>query len=88
MGDSEKQRLSGVDTKYTWLKNTLNAYLKLGLSSKKLDSDIEFKIFDNRLWAVDKNSQKPLAATIEKYEDKLGFLEKAKRFYELKKIRL
>ncbi len=86
LSDAEKNRLTGVDTKYTWLKNTLNAYFKLGLSSKKNDSDIEFKIFEDRIWAVDKSSQKPLAATIEKYVAKSSFLETVKSLFDFRKI--
>ncbi len=74
--DEAKTNLVGKDTKYTWLKNTLNAYLKLGLSTKKIDSTVVFKFHDGRLWAIDSLSNKVLAATIETFDLQPRLLEK------------
>lgn len=68
MSDESKISLVGQDTKFTWLKNTLNAYFKLGLSTKKINSSIIFKINNGRLWAIDSLSNQVLAATIEPFK--------------------
>ncbi len=74
--EDAKISLVGQDTKYTWLKNTLNAYFKLGLSTKKISSTVVFKVYQGRLWAVDGISNKALAASIETFNLQPGLLEK------------
>lgn len=75
MSDEAKINLAGKDTKNSWLKNTLNAYLKLGLSSKKIDSTVIFKMHEGRLWAIDSVTNQTLAVTLESFNLKPTFLE-------------
>ena len=87
LSENAKEFMAGEDTKYTWFKNTLNAYVNLGLPSKKLNSEIVFKIHDGRIWAVDGATNKVLAVTIESVELKTAvsqnqFLQKAASFFK------
>lgn len=80
-GENEKLRFMSVDSKYTWLKNTIYAYFKLGLSTQKIDGSIMFKFHEGRLWAVDSETQKPLAVTVESFVEKKTFLEIFKHLF-------
>lgn len=75
MSDDAKLSLAGQDTKYAWLKNILNTYLKLGLTTKKIDSSIVFKIHEGRLWAMDSSSDQVLAVTVESFNLKPTLIE-------------
>lgn len=83
MGLDQREVLKGPDQKSTWLKATLQAYFKLGLNNHKIPVEIEFKVLDDRIWAIDKSTQKPLAASIEKFHDAGTWLEKVPFFASL-----
>lgn len=80
MGLDQREVLKGPDQKSSWLKATLQAYFKLGLNRRNIPVDLEFKILDDRVWAIDKVTQKPLAASIEKFQDVGNWLDKVPFF--------
>ena len=83
LSESSKQFISGKDTKFTWFKNTMNAYTDLGLPSKKLNSAIVFKIYQDRIWAIDGSTNQVLAATIEPVEMKINKNQKLQKVSDL-----
>jgi hypothetical protein len=82
MGLDERAKLIGEDTKTTWLKSTLQAYLKLGLGRNKSLESIDFKVLDDRVWAIDRDTQRPLAATVEVYQEATSWFQKMTAFFK------
>lgn len=78
-----RTQLIGMDTKMTWLKSTLQAYLNLGLGKTKPLNPVDFKVFEDRVWAVDQKTQKPLAGTIETYQEESHWLQKMIHFFRV-----
>lgn len=82
MGAEQREVLLGQDTKTSWLKATIQAYLKFGFSIGKSNEDIEFKVFEDRIWAIDKESNKPIAAMIETYRGNVSWMKKVSSLFQ------
>lgn len=84
MGLDERSTLIGEDTKTTWLKSTLQAYLKLGLGRNKSLESVDFKVLDDRVWAIDRSTQKPMAVTVEAYQEAKTWFQRMTDILRLK----
>jgi len=85
MGIEEREMLLGKDTKVSWLKATIRAYLKFGFNLGKSNEDVEFKVFEDRIWAIDKESNKPIAAMIEPYRRNVSWMERVSSLFQSSK---
>jgi hypothetical protein len=63
--EDAKSRFNDSENAFSWYKKTAQAYFKMGRYVAKSDSTITIKIYDNRLWAVDRFSEKILAVSID-----------------------
>lgn len=81
MGPDERERIYGQDTKTSWLRSTVQAFFGLGLARSGTANDMDFKIYQNRIWAIDKITQRPIAATVDGYEERGGWLKKITSFF-------
>lgn len=85
MGLEQREYLLGQDTKTSWLKATIQAYLKFGFNLGKSNEDIEFKIFEDRIWAIDKISSRPVAAMIEQYRGNVSWIDRVSNLFQSSK---
>ncbi|OFZ11197.1 MAG: hypothetical protein A2Z20_10905 [Bdellovibrionales bacterium RBG_16_40_8] len=76
MSRDARDQMVGQDTRLSWLKSTIQAFIGFGFARKIAGDDVIFKVYQNRIWAIDRATDKPLAATVDVYEEKSGWLEK------------
>ncbi len=68
MGSDEHTRLMGEVTKNSWLRYTVAATIGFGLGKKKNLEGVEFKVHDGRIFAIEKETQKPLGMAMEIFD--------------------
>ncbi len=64
--EKAQTQIGNDDTKLNWYKKTASAYIGFSLFSKSsTNASLEFKIWNGRIWAIDKETKAPLAVIID-----------------------
>lgn len=74
--DEARVSFAGEDTKHSWLKKTLNAYVGLGLGRRIADRRLVFKTHQDRVWAIDADTNRVMAASLESFNLQRSALER------------
>jgi len=76
MGQGERQQILGEDTKNTWLRSTIAAYLGFGFGKKQGLTSTEIRLHNGRLFAMDIETGKPLGMMVDMYQEPKSWLNK------------